>query len=116
ELWVVPPGTPAKGRVVAAWLSDFVLGFRATLPPDQRQERLDEMGKDKMGMAYVNLAGMAAAEGNASSDEAEAMQEACHFARFVAPDWLLSPVSVDALSHRWMCGAVELQIDSMCAC
>ncbi|CAE7191581.1 CLE-4A-2, partial [Symbiodinium sp. CCMP2456] len=62
ELWVAPPGTLAKdrmnvrlamayadftswGRVVMAWLSDFVLGFRATLPPDARSERLDEMAK-----------------------------------------------------------------------
>ncbi|CAE7893586.1 unnamed protein product, partial [Symbiodinium microadriaticum] len=52
----------AEGRVVMAWLSDFVLGFRATLPSDARPERLDEMAKDKMGMAYVKLAGMAAAE------------------------------------------------------
>ncbi|CAE7816070.1 unnamed protein product, partial [Symbiodinium necroappetens] len=63
ELWVAPPGTLAKGRVVMAWLSDFVLGFRATLPPDARSERLDEMAKDKMGMAYVKLAGMSAADG-----------------------------------------------------
>ena len=35
----------SQGRVVMAWLSDFVLGFRATFPPDGRQERLDEMGK-----------------------------------------------------------------------
>ena len=35
----------SQGRVVMAWLSDFVLGFRATLPSDARPERLDEMAK-----------------------------------------------------------------------